>query len=173
MVASVARAPARQKPAARIRDARGARRVDDPPYAVRSRTVSHHAAALAERAEGALANLTAHSSAEWLARGRNHQWQHRPVDAMLCFRRAVREDPRAGNPRFHLGEVLWRLGRQAEAIDVWRDATQIAPSFPAARQALAEALITTGDAAGARVAAEVLLASNPADSRARAITVVA
>jgi predicted O-linked N-acetylglucosamine transferase (SPINDLY family) len=117
--------------------------------------------------------VTAQASAEWLARGRNHQWQHRPVDAMLCFRRAVREDPGAGNARFHLGEVLWRLGRQAEAIAVWRDATEVAPAFPAVRQALAEALITTGDVAGAKDAADALLAADPTDARARAITAVA
>jgi protein O-GlcNAc transferase len=117
--------------------------------------------------------VTAQASEEWLARGHNHQSQQRPVDAMLCFRRAVREDPRATKARLRLGEVLWQLGRQADAIAVWRDATQSAPTFPAVRRALAEALIATGDVAGARDAAESLLELRPGNARARVIAGVA
>ncbi len=117
--------------------------------------------------------MTAQASADWLARGRNHQWQRRPVDAMLCFRRAVREDSHAVDARFHMGEVLWQLGRRAEAIAAWREAAQIAPTLLAARQALAEALIDTGDLSGAIEVAEWLIAANPADARACAIAAVA
>jgi tetratricopeptide (TPR) repeat protein len=108
-----------------------------------------------------------------LARGRDHQSQDRPADAMLCFRRAVREDPQSAKARFRLGQVLWQLGRQADAIAVWRDATQTSSKSPRTRQALAEALITTGDVAGAKDVAESLLQSNPNDAWARAITAVA
>ena len=117
--------------------------------------------------------MTAEASAEWLARGRKHQSQDRPADAMLCFRRAVREDPQSAKARFRLGQVLWQLGRQADAIAVWRDATQTSSKSPRTRQALAEALITTGDVAGAKDVAESLLQSNPNDAWARAITAVA
>ena len=48
----------------------------------------------------------------------------RPVDAMLCFRRASRADPRAPDPQFVLGEVLWQLGRLPEALAAWREAAR-------------------------------------------------
>ena len=112
-------------------------------------------------------------AADWIAHGRSHQWQGRPVDAMLCFRRAVREAPQAYEPRFHLGEVLWQLGRLPDAIACWRECVTIAPDQRAAQQALAEALLGTGDDGGARACATRLLQLDPADSRARAIAAVA
>ena len=117
--------------------------------------------------------MTAEASAEWLARGRNHQSQQRPVDAMLCYRRAVHEDPSDPKARLRLGEVLWQLGRQTDAIAAWREAMQSAPAFPAARRALAEALIATGDLAGAKNVAESLLELNPDNARAKVIARVA
>ena len=70
--------------------------------------------------------LTAASeSADWLARGRTHQWEGRPVDAMLCFRRASRADPRAPDPLFVLGEVLWQFGRVPDAVASWREAVRL------------------------------------------------
>src|SRR4030095_1520725 len=91
--------------------------------------------------------------AEWIERGRSHQRESRPVDAMLCFRRGSRADPRAPDPVFGSGEVLWQLGRLADAIAAWREAARLDASFLAPRQALAEALLanrgaTAGDAAG-------------------------
>ena len=67
----------------------------------------------------------ASESADWVARGRAHQWEGRPVDAMLCFRRASRADPRAPDPHFVLGEVLWQLGRLPEALAAWREAARL------------------------------------------------
>lgn len=112
-------------------------------------------------------------AAEWLERGRRHQWGRRPVDAMLCFRRAAREAPAAMEPRFHLGEVLWQLGRLPDAIASWREAAEIAPDHPAAQMALAEALLGTGDSDGARAVAMRRLERHPRDARARAIVAVA
>jgi len=90
---------------------------------------------------------------------------------MLCFRRAVREDPRAPDARFHLGEVLWNLGRLPDAIAVWREAAEIAPRAIPSHHALAESLLGTGDAAGAKASADALLRLTPLD--ARAITLAA
>ena len=59
---------------------------------------------------------------QWLKRGRAHQWNGRAIDALLCFRRAQRVNPRASDAAFHLGEVLWQLGRAPDAIAAWRDA---------------------------------------------------
>ena len=47
---------------------------------------------------------------DWVARGREHQWQSRPIHALFCFTRAIAERPARANARFHLGEVLWQLG---------------------------------------------------------------
>ena len=111
--------------------------------------------------------------AEWVARGRAHQLERRPIDAMLCFRRALRADAQAAEPHFHLGEVLWQLGRLSEAIAAWREALRAAPIFLAPLQALAEALLATGDAAGAREAADRVLEVAPDNARASMIGGVA
>ena len=103
----------------------------------------------------------ASESADWVARGRAHQWEGRPVDAMLCFRRASRADPRAPDPHFVLGEVLWQLGRLSEALAAWREAARLDASFLAPRQALAEALLAAGDAATALSMAEQVIALAP------------
>ena len=71
--------------------------------------------------------------AQWMARGREHQAQARPVDAMLCYRRALRAMPALAEAHLHLGEVLWQLRRPDEAIDAWREAVRLAPD-PAARR---------------------------------------
>src|SRR5258708_39216561 len=110
---------------------------------------------------------------DWLARGRAHQREGRPVDAMLCFRQAARLEPLATDPRFHLGEVLWQLGLFAEAVAAWRDACAAGPDHPAAYYALAEALLATGDAAGAREAASRVAALAPDNPRRIAIEATA
>jgi predicted O-linked N-acetylglucosamine transferase (SPINDLY family) len=95
------------------------------------------------------------------------------VDAMLCFRRAVREFPQAYDARYYLGEVLWKLGRLPDAIACWRECVRIAPQQRAAHQALAEALLGTGDAVGASASAARLLELDPNDMRARTIAAIA
>ena len=111
--------------------------------------------------------------AQWFERGRAHQREGRAIDAMLCYRRAARADPRASDPHFVLGEVLWQLGRPAEAITAWREGARLSPAHLAPAQALAEALLATGDFAAARVAAERVLALAPGDSRATLIGAIA
>ena len=92
----------------------------------------------------------------------------RPIDAVLCFRRAAHANPRDADARFHLGEVLWQLGLSDEAIAAWRDAAQIDSRFLAARLALAESLLARADYAGAQAAAGEALALAPLELRARA-----
>ncbi len=111
--------------------------------------------------------------AQWFARGQAHQREGRAIDAMLCYRRAARADPRASDPHFVLGEVLWQLGRPAEAIVAWREGSRLAPAHLAPAQALAEALLATGDSAAARAAAERVLALAPGDARATLIRAIA
>ena len=117
--------------------------------------------------------MTAHASAEWLARGRSHQQERRPVDAMLCFRRALREAPQSADVRFHLGEVLWQVGRLSDAIALWREATKLSPQHAASHQALTEALLGTGEYVAAGDVANHVLALVPDNPRAVAIKAIA
>ena len=106
--------------------------------------------------------------AEWLQRGRVHMWEGRPIDAVLCFRRAAQADARGADARFHLGEMLWQLGLSDEAVAAWRDAARTDVRFLAARLAVAEALLSRGDYAGAMVSAREALAIAPTEFRAQA-----
>lgn len=110
---------------------------------------------------------------DWLARGRQHLWQGRPTDAMLCFRRAVRINAREADARFHLGEALWQLGLAGEAITAWREASAAEAGWLAPRLALAEASLTQRDFVSARGAADAALALEPGNARARAIVALA
>jgi len=110
---------------------------------------------------------------QWIARGRAHQGEGRPIDAMLCYRRALRADARAPAALFHLGEVEWQLGRFGDAIAAWREALRLHPGTLAPAQALAEALLSTGDPAGAAKAAAQVLVLAPTDARAGFVAGVA
>ncbi len=111
--------------------------------------------------------------ADWLQRGRVHQWQGRPVDAMLCFRRAAALAPTAADPRFLLGEVQWQLGAVAGAVEAWRDAAGVAPTHVASHLALAEASMALGDLDGALAAARTAVDLAPQDPAARVLQAVA
>src|SRR6188508_2119418 len=91
--------------------------------------------------------------ATWMERGRAHQLAKRPVDAIPCFRRAVREAPASPVPHFHLGEVWWQLGRASDALGAWRRAADLDANFLAPRLALVEAGLHEGEYAIARDAA--------------------
>src|SRR5688572_4506115 len=110
--------------------------------------------------------------AEWLKRGREHQWAHRPVDAMLCFQRAASLDPRAVDPRFLLGEVHWQLGALPAAVAAWRDAARVAPGHLGSQLALAEALLAIADVEGAADAATAAVAIAPQDRATRVLHAV-
>src|ERR1700737_506291 len=51
---------------------------------------------------------------EWLARGQAHQQAARPIDAMLCYRQALKSNRNAVQVQFQLGEVLRDLGRRED-----------------------------------------------------------
>lgn len=104
--------------------------------------------------------------ADWLARGRGHQQEGRAIDAMLCFQQAIRAAPQAVEPRVHLGEVLWQIGRVREAIGTWRRASGVAPDNLNLLLPLAESLLATGDAAAARDVAAHALSVAPEGARA-------
>jgi protein O-GlcNAc transferase len=111
--------------------------------------------------------------ADWLQRGRQHQWGGRPVDAMLCFQRAAALEPRAVDPRYLLGEVRWQLGAIPAAVAAWRDAARVAPDHLGSQLALVEALLAIADVEGAAEAATEALAIAPEDRAARVLHAVA
>ena len=113
--------------------------------------------------------MTFERYAEWLARGRAHQADDRSIDALLCYRRALREAPRGVEAQFHIGEIAWRLGNPAEAINAWRAASGQAPSHVASWQALVEAHVAAGDFDAGSDAARSVLALHPHQRRARAL----
>jgi predicted O-linked N-acetylglucosamine transferase (SPINDLY family) len=110
---------------------------------------------------------------EWLQRGRTHQWEGRPVDAMLCFQRAAAIAPDGVDARYLLGEVQWQIGAIAAAVAAWRDASRVAPSHLASHLALAEAHLALGEPGAARAAAERALALAPGDEAALLLRAVA
>ena len=109
----------------------------------------------------------------WLERGRAHQREGRPVDAIPCYRRASRELPGSPVPHFHLGEVWWQLGRPGAALEAWRRAADLDAAFLPPRLALVEAGLHEGRYAVARDAAEEAAAAAPSDARGRATRLVA
>ena len=106
---------------------------------------------------------------EWMDRGRAHQREGRPIDAMLCYHRAARIDPSASDPHFALGETHWQLGRLPDAITAWREASRITRNHMAPVQAEAEALLAIGDTDGAVAAAKRVQTLMPKDARAALI----
>ncbi len=107
---------------------------------------------------------------EWLARGRAHQGGGRPIDALLCYRRALREAGNGADARFHLGEIARQLGNPADAIAQWRAAVQVAPRHLASLRALADACADTGAFDAALEAVDRLLGLQPDDAHARALS---
>ena len=77
---------------------------------------------------------------DWLARGRTHLADARPIDAIVCLRHALRIAPRGAEARFHLGEAAWHLGRRDEAIAHWREAIATA-CFKRMRRSCGESFI--------------------------------
>ncbi|HEY1437419.1 MAG TPA: tetratricopeptide repeat protein [Casimicrobiaceae bacterium] len=80
---------------------------------------------------------------EWLARGQAHQQAARPIDAMLCYRQALKSNRNAVQAQFQLGEVLRDLGRREEAIAAFRTALNWQPQHLPSLLALADLLRRT------------------------------
>jgi tetratricopeptide (TPR) repeat protein len=74
---------------------------------------------------------------EWLARGQAHQQAARPIDAMLCYRQALKSNRNAVQVQFQLGEVLRDLGRREDAIAAFRMALKWQPKHLSSLVALA------------------------------------
>ncbi len=106
---------------------------------------------------------------QWLARGRGHQVEGRAIDALLCYRRALREVAGGADARFHLGEIAWQMGNPTDAITQWQAAIAAAPQHVASLHALADACASVGRFDAALDAVDRVLALRPGDARAGAL----
>ena len=111
--------------------------------------------------------MAAGAFSDWILRGRAHQAEGRAADAVPCFRRAAREDPRSPLPHYHLGEALWQLGLAADALRAWQASAGLDRAFLPPRLALAEGAIVQREFAVARDYAREAVALSPDDVRAR------
>src|SRR6185437_2564367 len=94
------------------------------------------------------------------------------IDALLCYQRALREVPHGIDAQFHIGQIAWRMGNQAEAMAAWRAASALSPGHYASWHALADALAVVGDFDGSRVAVTHVLSVRPDDPRANALSLL-
>lgn len=97
----------------------------------------------------------------WVGRAHAHQQAQRPIDALLCYRRALRETPNGLAARLQLGRILWHLGRQGDAVEHWQAAATAHPRDAEVQVALAEASLTSRAWPEARAAALNALALAP------------
>ena len=107
--------------------------------------------------------------AEWLSRGRTHQAQGHPVDALVCYRRALHDYPGGADAQFHIGEIAWHMGHPDDAIAAWRSACALAPGHVASWAALAEALAAGGAFDASLEAATQALSLRPGEPRVVAL----
>jgi protein O-GlcNAc transferase len=113
--------------------------------------------------------VTLEPYAQWLSRGRAHQTAGRMIDALLCYRRALREAPDGADAQFHAGEIAWHLGHHGEAIAAWRRAVTGSPQHLPSWHALADALAAIGDLGASQDAVAHILALRPHVRRTRAL----
>ncbi|HXX86220.1 MAG TPA: tetratricopeptide repeat protein [Casimicrobiaceae bacterium] len=104
---------------------------------------------------------------EWLARGQGHQQAGLLIDAMLCYRQALKINRHAVQAQFNLGEALRDLGRRDEAIAAWRAALSLQPRHVPSLMALAELLRRSGANADAAAVYRQVLSAEPENTRAR------
>lgn len=116
--------------------------------------------------------MTLDRYALWLGRGRTHQKEHRLIDALLCYRRALREAAPAADAQFHIGEIAWQMGNSADAMSAWRASIAQAPTHLPSWQALADAQAAEGDFAASLDAVERVLALAPEKPRSAALRVL-
>jgi predicted O-linked N-acetylglucosamine transferase (SPINDLY family) len=104
---------------------------------------------------------------QWLARGWEHQQAGRPIDAMVCYRRALNSNAYAVQARYRLGEVLRDLGRYDEAREAWRAGLSLQPEHVRLQLSLASAARRAGAHAEAIESYRRVLADHPEHGGAR------
>jgi tetratricopeptide (TPR) repeat protein len=92
-----------------------------------------------------------------------------PKAAEAHFRRAIELDPTQPDVHYYFGRWLSQTGRGPEAIGQLRTALRLSPAAIPARTLLMDLLAAEGDAAGAADLARHVAATEPRNSRARAL----
>ena len=98
--------------------------------------------------------------------------ESRPIDALLCYRLALREVEGGVDARFHLGEIAWHLGNAGDAIAAWEGAVERSTDHLPSLHALADAYAATGQFDAAALAAGRVLALSPQEPRANALVLL-
>lgn len=111
--------------------------------------------------------MTAPDDGEWIARGRAHQRAGRAVDALLCYRAALRTNRYAIRAHFHAGEALEQLGRDSEAFDAWRAVLILQPRHLSSLLAFGGLARRVGELGESAEAYHRALTVDPQDARAR------
>ena len=104
---------------------------------------------------------------QWFARGRAHQKAGRPIDAIVCYRRALRANRHAVQAQYRLGEALRDIGREDEAHRAWRDGLVLAPQHGGLLYCSAEVARRAGAYDEARATYRRVLAAHPRDRNAQ------
>jgi protein O-GlcNAc transferase len=110
---------------------------------------------------------------QWLSRGLAHQKAGRPIDAMVCYRRALKSNAYSVQAHFQLGEVLHALGREEEATAAWVAGLALAPAHPGLLLRVAGAARRAGKHAEATEGFQRALAADPGNRTARAMLALA
>ncbi len=103
---------------------------------------------------------------QWFARGRAHQKAGRPIDAIVCYRRALRSNRHAVQAQYRLGEALRDIGRPEEARRAWHAGLALAPDHGGMLLCAAEAARQAGAFGEARDAYGRILAARPGNPEA-------
>ncbi|HET7261396.1 MAG TPA: tetratricopeptide repeat protein [Casimicrobiaceae bacterium] len=116
--------------------------------------------------------------AKWVERANAHRAAGRTIDALICYRRALRSVQDGAEARFQLGTIAWQLGDTGDAIALWRQAAAGAPADGSppvdvfALRALADSLAMLGRFDEASDAANAVLARRSQTKRMRRLVVL-
>jgi len=116
--------------------------------------------------------MTLERYSTWLAHGRAHQAEGRVIDALLCYRLALREAPDGIDARFHLGEIAWHLGNAADAITAWEGVVARVAGHRPSLHALIDAYAAIGRFDASAQAVSRVLALSPQEPRANTLAVL-
>ena len=116
--------------------------------------------------------MTLERHSTWLAHGRAHQSEGRVIDALLCYRLALREAPEGIDARFHLGEIAWHLGNAGDAIAAWEGVVARAAGHRPSLHALTDAYAAIGQFDASAQAVNRVLALSPREPRANTLVVL-
>jgi predicted O-linked N-acetylglucosamine transferase (SPINDLY family) len=103
---------------------------------------------------------------QWFARGRAHQKAGRPIDAIVCYRRALKSNRHAVQAQYRLGEALRDIGHEDEARRAWRAGLALSPEHGGMLICAGEIARRSGAYAEAREAYGRVLAASPGDPEA-------